>query len=246
MHLDALKKYDSFGLEALKESPLISNREDRKYIIPINRVDEVLLRCFDHYNILEIEGERIFDYSNTYYDTKELSMYHLHHRGKKNRCKVRKREYLKTNETFFEVKINNNKNKTIKHRIQTQAFEDAIEKIKEFSFYDPSLLHPVLNISYKRITLMHKNLLEKITLDLAMKCKADGNQVSFEQIVFAEVKTINSHEIEFCNIMKNLIIRGGSLSKYCLGIICLFIDVKHNNFKIPFIKIKKSAAHAIS
>lgn len=156
-----------------------------------------------------------------------------------------KREYLNTGDTFFEVKVSNNKDKTIKHRIQTAVYEEAKATIQQFSLYEPSLLHPVLTISYQRITLMHKEQLEKITLDVALKCAADGKQISFEQIVFAEVKTINSHQIEFCNIMKNMGIRGGSLSKYCLGIISLFTDVKHNNFKVPLINIKKSAAHAI-
>ncbi len=233
-------------LDKLNAFPLISNREDRKYIIPVHRMDELLQQCLAHYNILEIEGERIFDYRNTYYDTKELSMYHLHQRGKKNRCKVRKREYLNTHDTFFEVKISNNKDKTTKHRLQTEVFEDAKEMIKQFSMYDPSMLYPTLTIIYRRITLKHKCQLEKVTMDMALTCTADGKQASFDQLVFAEVKTMTPHQIEFCGIMKNMGIRGGSLSKYCLGIISLYPNVKHNNFKVPLVKIKKSAAHAIS
>ena len=78
-----LQTFKTIGLDALNKNLLLTNREDRKYIFPINQLEKVLLKCNENYAILEIADSRLFDYRNTYYDTKDLSMYHQYQRGKK-------------------------------------------------------------------------------------------------------------------------------------------------------------------
>ena len=246
MLLKILQTYKTIGLEALNKNLLLTNREDRKYVFPINQLEKVLLKCNENYAILEIGASRIFDYRNTYYDTKDLSMYHQHQRGKKTRCKLRHRVYLQTNDSYFEVKTSNNKDKTTKERCKAQSINDATELIEQYSPSKVNELLESLCIEYKRITLLHKVHTEKITFDIQMSCSRAENKISFEQLVFAEVKTMTGHNIAFCTIMKDMEIRSGSLSKYCIGIANLYKDVKQNNFKVTLKKIQNKTTYATS
>ena len=79
-----------------------------------------------------------------------------------------------------------------------------------------------------------------------MSCSRAENKISFEQLVFAEVKTMTGHNIAFCTIMKDMEIRSGSLSKYCIGIANLYKEVKQNNFKVTLKKIQNKTTYATS
>jgi hypothetical protein len=241
-----LLTYKTIGLDALNNNLLLTNREDRKYIFPIKLLETVLLRCQENYAVLEIADNRMFDYRNTYFDTKDLSTYHQHHNGKKNRCKLRHRTYIQTNDSYFEIKTSNNKDKTTKERCKAQSINDASSLIAQHSPFKPIELSESLCIEYKRITLLHKIHTEKITLDIQMCCSRNENKISFDKLIFAEVKTMTGHDIEFCSIMKEMGIRTGSLSKYCIGIANLCKEVKQNNFKVSLKYIQTINAHATS
>lgn len=227
------------SIETLNEKNLLTNRQDRKFIFSAELFNKVIEHCVLHYNILEITGVRSFRYSTTYYDTEDMHMYHQHQRGKKNRCKIRKRTYLENGNSFIEIKIKNNKDRTLKYRVPGNRPEDAFSLISSHTPYSVDALMETLSVNYRRITLLHKEKDEKITLDTELIFQNEKHQIAFDQLVFAEVKTTDAHSIEFCQIMKSMGIRSGSLSKYCLGVMSFYPTIKQNNFKLSLKKLLK-------
>ncbi len=236
-----LNNFCSFTVDTLSQKSLFTNRQDRKFVFSSELLNQVLEICSQEYRILEIDGIRNFKYKTTYYDTVSLDMYHDHHRGKKNRCKIRERQYLDSQIGFYEIKIKNNKGLTVKYRIknnQSTAFNDLISLHTRFSFKE---LKQIFHLDYYRITLLHKVKNEKVTIDNSLNYSMQDRIVPFNNFVFAEVKTNNGHDISFCEKMKNMGIVRGSLSKYCLGILCYYPGIKQNNFKQSYKKFQKKS-----
>ncbi len=243
MPLETIHLFDSATLAQLDEKNLLSDRRDVKYVFPKQIAEDVLERCRCHYNVLDINGIRAFGYHTAYYDTPDLRFYKEHHRGKLSRAKVRVRKYLDSNQSFVELKIKNNKDKTIKTRVAGNYVGVAADMILERAGISAEALIESMTIQYKRITLVHKTKSEKLTLDFDMLMKHNESEVSFPELCFAEVKTEAHQRTDFCMIMKKLKIREGSTSKYCLGIVGLHPEIKKNNFKLPLGRIYKTQAN---
>lgn len=100
-------------------------------------------------------------------------------------------------------------------------------------------------VRYTRITLLHKQKNEKVTLDFGItwgdpRAEADNSAiVPFENVIIAEVKSTNLHFNTFQGIAKKHGIREGSLSKYCLGCLTIYPTIKHNRFKQTYQHILK-------
>ena len=92
----------------------LMNRIDLKFCFHFNQACHVFESIKDNYSVLEIDGQSIFSYYNTYFDTSDNQMYLNHHNGKLNRYKIRVRRYNQTNNSFLEIKFKNNKGRTIK------------------------------------------------------------------------------------------------------------------------------------
>ena len=225
-------------IDLQNKAPLME-REDKKFVMTALQINDVLADCLKEYQILKIENDLFFDYKTAYYDTKELELYQNHHNGKGNRNKIRERLYVKSGLKFIEIKNKNNKGKTIKHRVESNTILEAKKFIANHSGLSVSDLLKTLSIEYSRITLLHKTNLEKVTLDYDLVFFNDNATVNYKNIVIAEVKTEKTNDIEFCHIMKKHTIREGSLSKYCLGLVSLNNQIKHNNFKHNYNQILK-------
>ena len=220
------------------KAPLME-REDKKFVMTPLQIKDVLVDCLKNYQILKIENDLIFDYKTAYYDTNSLELYRNHHNGKGNRNKIRERLYVNSGHTFVEIKTKTNKGKTLKQRIESDSIHQSKEFVMTFSGLSVSDLSKTLSLEYSRITLLHKTKLEKVTLDYNLVFFDKKNTVKYEKIVIAEVKTEKPTDIDFCDIMKKHAIREGSLSKYCLGLISLNNQIKHNNFKQSYNQILK-------
>jgi hypothetical protein len=110
---------------------------------------------------LGISGDHTFTYENTYFDTDYFLFYHQHHNEKRKRFKVRFRKYSSTDESFFEIKIKNNKNRTIKKRFLVDEGNGMLgekEKhlVSEIIGLPPEQLTPKLNVQFSRITYPSK------------------------------------------------------------------------------------------
>lgn len=240
---ETIHLFDPATLSELDEKNLLSNRRDIKYVFPNRFTRDVLMACLTNYNVLDINGIRTFGYHTTYFDTSDLHLYNEHHRGKLSRAKVRLRKYLDSNQSFVELKIKNNKDKTIKSRVAGDRIAVAADMILEQAGISTEALMESMTIQYKRITLVHKTKNEKLTLDFEMLMKHNESEVGFPELCFAEVKTEARQRTDFCMIMKQLKIREGSMSKYCLGIVRLYPEVRKSNFKLSLGRIQKTRAH---
>ena len=238
-----LNQFTPISLEEMDAVKLL-DRMDRKYIFHTDRLEAILLNLKENYRILEVKGLKCSRYETRYYDTPGFEMYVQHHNGKLNRHKVRFREYLDSGIGFFEVKFKSNKGRTIKDRVKLRTDNRTIDGETEFLLrkktrYNASMLQEAIQVNYSRITLVHNEFRERLTLDLDLTYNFRGNLASFPTLVIAEIKQARSAGSPFCILMQDNFIPTLSLSKYCFGIASLNPDVKKNNLKPKLHNVQK-------
>ncbi len=235
---NALSDYESIGLHELNEVRLM-NRRDMKYLFPVQRVPEILVELGDRYRVLEIGGMRGQEYETLYYDTDDLDMYRMHHRGKRERHKVRFRRYTTSDTVFLEVKRKDNKGVTEKSRVQCEGAERFLlseeeEFLSTYSPFEEANLHPVIRNSFRRITLISKEEKERITIDydLEINMAENGKSVDLRGISVAEIKREGTvRHSPMSKILHRWHIRPTRFSKYCIGVVKLKSGVPTNRFK---------------
>jgi len=240
-HIDAFKATTLDEMNAIK----LLNRIDTKYVFNQKKLTEVLHVLKDYYYVLEIDGKRIMSYENEYFDTKDFLLYNKHQRGMLNRTKVRIRKYVDSNLSFIELKRKNNKSRTIKNRIVIKDNEDIhTTRIQTFLETNSNLkvsdLQERLYINFQRITLAHKNLEDRCTLDINLEAHWKGKKYTFENLAIAELKQEKFRNTSDFNLsLKKLKIHPGSFSKYCFSFFNLNPNLKKNNFNKKNHLIKK-------
>jgi len=247
----ALSLFQSHGLNDLDAANLM-NRVDSKFILPISFLPDVLAQLKTHYSVLEINNKRISAYHNQYFDTPDMTLYQDHHNGKLNRYKVRRRLYVDTNTSYLEVKLKNNKKRTIKSRIKLtgQSAEYTrcakfIEEQMQINVNNMNLRH--LDISqqggYKRIALANEAQAERLTLDFDLwyQDRRGNNNVKLPGFFIAELKqNKKSKRSPFYQLMSANHIFPTSFSKYCIGCALLYkSSIKSNRFKSILSRIEK-------
>ena len=235
---------------SLKEMDDVSlmKRTDTKFIIPENKLHTVLTIIKDQYKILEINKNRIMSYSSLYFDTNTKKFYQDHHNGKNNRIKVRMRKYLESDICFFEIKQKDGKGKTTKSRIKINDF-DSILQDEYIDFIETKTsqrfdLIPIISNKFNRITLVNKTAKERLTIDLNLSFTKGKSIKEYNNLVIIEVKQEKFNRNS--PVIKALKIKGINpfrISKYCIGMISLYKDLKYNRFKEKLIKINKVTSY---
>ncbi len=230
-------------LEDMNEVSLM-NRIDTKFICNRRELAAILARAADDYAVLEIDGVRIMDYRNQYFDTENKQFYLDHHNGKKDRSKVRIREYVDSGLVFLEVKRKNNKGRTRKTRSRIPAFQKILSK-DDLNFVNKLLpkqeeLFPTLQNSFRRITLVSQNSRERVTFDWQLNFNNHEKSTRLEELVVAEVKQASyDPSTPMFKLLRMHRIMPYRISKYCIGISSLYNDVKSNLFKEKLLRINK-------
>lgn len=231
-----LSEFNPVSLNEIDEVKLM-NRIDRKYWFHISLLNELLEKVTYFYDILEINGKRLMEYQSAYFDTADNFMYIKHHNRKLNRYKVRRRKYLTTDDSFFEIKLKTNKKRTIKKRIATTfngvAFlEKEIDFLNEKTPFKGDELTNSLNNQFYRITLIHKEKLDRCTIDVQPQFWNARGKVSFKNLVIFEMKRGRSIKSSpMISLLRKMKIRQRGLSKYCTGRALLEPKLKRNAFK---------------
>lgn len=234
--INPLGLFSSLSLEELGRASLL-DRQETKYLFPEGRLLSLLSSLETGYRVLEINDRRSFDYHSLYFDTPDRLFYQQHHAGALPRWKVRQRTYLNTQKSFLEVKYKDTRGVTHKDRQQFNHPKELIPGTG--SLFIKSLcpcrfgdLLPVLETHYSRITLVHKNKGERITLDLKLRFSDGTYSKSLPNLVVAEIKQdrLNPRS-PFFSLARQNGIRPGSFSKYCIGSLLLNPGLKHNRFK---------------
>lgn len=226
------------------EAVKLQNRIDTKYVFHISKLPVFLEQLQEDYRVLEIEGVRLQRYQTVYFDTPYYWMYLNHHNGHLKRFKLRSRRYLDTGQTFFEIKCKTNKERTIKNRTRQEGQQEEIS-VKQahllslFTSFSAEMLVPSLWVSFSRITLVNQAQTERITIDTGLQYRKDGKEVTYSNLIIAELKQDRTAVSRFQRIAHNNHINGMKISKYCLGIISLNRQIKQNRFKEKLIQINK-------
>jgi SPX domain protein involved in polyphosphate accumulation len=190
-------------------------------------------------------------YKSLYFDTEKFDLYRLHQNGKLNRYKVRIREYVETDVKFLETKFKTNKGRTVKTRREKSGDFD-LEDI-DYDFIDKHtqvptrLLKPCLWVFYSRITLVNNSMTERVTLDLNLEFDNNTNKVGYKNIVIAEVKRDKlANDSMFSELLREAKIQNSGLSKYCIGLVSVYDNVKYNKMKPKILKLKKISRKYVS
>ena len=231
-----LTHFSPISLAEMDDVALL-NRTDTKYVLTLPQLCEVLTALPQHYRILEINHIRLNHYQTLYFDTPTFDLYLAHHAGRRDRVKVRSRQYVDTHRSFLEIKHKTNKDHTIKHRLPTTGFVTHLTaETDEFLHAEmPTTtlnLEPKLGNNFSRLTLVSLHRPERLTLDVQLQFISGREAVSLPEIVIAEVKQVGRNpDSDFIQQMRAMKIQPMGFSKYCMGISLLYPQVKHNNFK---------------
>lgn len=236
MWANPLTIYNHISLTDMEKVEL-QNRFDRKFCIPREKLSDILLEVHEQYYLLNIQGVTAQWYETIYYDTPENSMYLSHHNGKQNRYKIRKRIYHVSNLVFLEIKIKNNKGRTVKKRLQTDNVTSTLnERESEFILrhtpFQPRQIKPVMENSFRRITLVSRTFNERCTIDTDLMFTGPDKNQKISEVVVIEIKAgerlIHS---PLYQALKKYRIHEVGFSKYCIGRALLDKSLKQNNFK---------------
>lgn len=245
--LAVARKVDQFDAISLSEMDNVSlmNRTDTKFIVPIGKLPALLDDLLPYYRCLAVEGYRRCDYNTLYFDTPDLQLYHDHQRGRLKRYKIRRRRYVQSNQSFLEVKLKNNKGRTIKNRITqpllpfVSGYDAGGDFLSRHTPFGPDMLQPVLWVDYTRITLVNRHTAERLTLDLDLTFHMGRKEKKYPTIMVAEVKQESLRHSVFLDLMKEQGIRPGGISKYCLGMMSLYQPIKCNRLKPKWLHFQK-------
>lgn len=231
-----LTRFEPISLAEMDHVALL-NRTDTKYILRVSQLTTILQALTDQYQALDIQGTRLNHYQTLYFDTPDFALYRQHHNGVRARYKVRMREYVDSDLTYWEVKCKTNQERTVKARLKSPEETDDLEQqVTEFIGAHVPVsadeLEPKLWNKFMRITLVSKHFPERLTLDMGLEFGWGDASVTLPGIAVAEVKQERSSpHSDFVQQMRRLGIRPASFSKYCAGVCLLYDGVKTNNFK---------------
>jgi hypothetical protein len=237
--------YNQFTNISLEEADKWSllDRVDKKFVMHDSQLEGLLQKLVNEYYILQIEGRSSLPYQTVYYDTDELSMYHVHHNRKLNRYKIRIRTYLSTGEKYLEIKFRSNKGRSEKTRIISENITELKEELPEefiqrHTIYNSRELIPRLATSFFRTTLFHKKNHERVTIDREIAFQKGENKKILPGLVLLETKTLrHENSSMLIKVLKETKILQMRMSKYCTGINLLYPHVKSNRFKEKINKI---------
>mgnify|MGYP001598979120 FL=1 len=243
MDVSKLSGFASISLEEMNGVSLLK-RVDTKFLTTNSELSKLLPLLYSDYQILEIDENRLMNYSTLYFDTKDLRCYKEHHNGKAKRHKVRIRRYVESDICFLEVKEKQNSGMTNKVRCSIDDFEtDLSPKSKKFienATKKDWELEPTLHNYFKRFTLVNTQRSERVTIDTGLEYKTDSITKQFKNVVVIEVKQEKQNtRTPIYSILKSNRIRTVSFSKYCMGVANIFSGIKANKFKELNLKINQ-------
>src|SRR5215208_1297450 len=114
---DLFTDLSAVALDEMNDRAALQRRTDNKYVVALDDLAGLVDDLADTHEALEIDGERLFDYESTYFDTPSLRCFRDHVRDRTPRFKARTRCYLTTGECFFEVKVKQEDGETAKRNV---------------------------------------------------------------------------------------------------------------------------------
>lgn len=234
-----LSQFTPISIEELDAQFDSFNRKETKFVFSDAILENFLQDLPKSFSILKIQHSFLARYENVYFDNESFTYFKDHVRGKYPRYKIRYRKYLETGDEFFEVKIKTNKGQGQKLRLNKDELNQFL--LEKEGYYFDQLRRGIEN-SYSRITLFHSGMKTKMTLDLDLKLFYDGRLVDgLGNFIVLEIKGDKINNSELGSIFRKYKLRPKKFSKYLLGMIFEFPELKHNRYK----HLEKYQTHAV-
>ena len=105
--------------------------------------------------------------------------------------------------------------------------------LRQHAWYDQSKLFPLLENSFRRITLVNKRMTERLTIDteVAFRCLQSGQTASLNDIVIIELKRDGRTPSPIKEVLRKLHVQSSGFSKYCIGSALTSVNLKKNRLK---------------
>lgn len=238
-----LESYNPITLEEMKGIRLM-NRIDTKFITTTDMLLLLLEMARNEYHVQETNAERNMLYRTLYYDTQGFDMFYVHQHGHANRQKMRFRSYVGSDLHFLEVKTKNNHGRTKKKRIRVDSREIGKEQrdfLSQTLRYDADGLVPAIENAFRRITLVNKQLTERLTIDteLCFNNIVSGQQCEMNPLVIIELKHDGLQPSPVLDMLRQLRIHPHGFSKYCMGSALTNPSLRINRFKPKLHDVEK-------
>ncbi len=231
--MEPLAQFAPISLEDLTVRAELLRRFDTKYIVPLQRINDVYAALSDGTLILENDGRRTTSYVTAYFDSEHLHTYFDHLKKRRKRFKIRTRYYAEPTNGFLEIKIQMPRGQTRKARwpldvsqagpVLTDDHKVLLNEALQSSSYQP-LSHrycQTLTTTFSRTTLFDPVTLERITIDFDLLASADGASVELgHRHAIIEIKSPTQVD-KAHRIFTQLGLRPASVSKYCVAITAL-------------------------
>ena len=231
--LPGTERLQPVGLEALDAAAALRRRFDIKYLMPRDAVAELLERLRPTHRVLEIDDLRAFRYRTTYFDTPELTTFRDHVQGRRRRLKTRVRRYVELGHCYFELKLRGPRNCTVKRRLAHDPAmagsltADSVAALRhwveaEYGRPAPGPLAPVLEVDFRRTTLVALDRGERLTIDVDVGMRTtsgDGSGHLDRDLALVESKSPRGLALATRELNMLGARRLEGMSKYCLGVV---------------------------
>ncbi|WP_431729444.1 polyphosphate polymerase domain-containing protein [Verrucosispora sp. TAA-831] len=224
------------GLADVLGQAALQTRVDRKYVVPVHALPDLLDRLTAYAQVLEIDGARSFRYESVYFDTPLLASYHCAAYRRRRRFKVRTRTYLDSAQCWLEVKISGARGNITKHRLPYlpqdratvdpgRAFVDeALVREAVAPATAGSSLEPVLVTGYRRTTLLLPATASRVTVDTGLTWQDGDLVLRLPDLAVVETKT-GSAATQADRLLWRAGLRPVRISKYATGLAALRPDL---------------------
>jgi hypothetical protein len=224
-HLECLKKIspNQFTITKTKDTPV------RKYLLSFSDLLDILSNKRKEYYLVAPDLNLLKDIEITYYDTSQLTFYRQLLVGGIHKLKIRRYNCSQSHMSFIEVIDYNNFQESTRFKISPDLLNiTTLSDPKIASFIEkylptsPSLLKPVLGISYKKFELISCDGSEQVSINFNISFYNNTERKYLEHTVIAEIKQAHSSTCYFDNIMQVAGANMVNVSKYRLGFLMLY------------------------
>ncbi|HET7431806.1 MAG TPA: polyphosphate polymerase domain-containing protein [Nocardioides sp.] len=228
-------------LPTLEAGAALLTRVDRKYVVPLATFERLVSSLGDEWRALEIEGRRLFGYTSTYFDTEDLHTYRAHLQRRRRRYKVRVRRYADSELCMLEVKRKGWRGLTVKERQPHPTWQQAELGPDGCAFVSGVLgdhaaapatdLRPVVVTTNRRATLASLTDRSRLTVDADLTCGWGEHLTALRPDHVVLESKVEGHASTVDRMLRRLGERPVAISKYCVGVASLGLDVPSNPWR---------------
>ncbi|MCG7284363.1 polyphosphate polymerase domain-containing protein [Cellulomonas sp. ACRRI] len=234
-HLADVGHLPAIGLDELQETAALQTRVDRKYVLPLAAVPDLVAALPAGARRLVIGDRDAFGYESVYFDTPGLDAFHLAAGRRRRRYKVRTRTYTDTGGCWLEVKTRGPRGTTVKDRREHDVRERAevgdalgfvVDTLRAHGVHLPDaaagdelLLAPTLTTQYHRRTLYLPDG-ARLTVDTGLEWIGARSAAAVPEHAVVETKSVGGASVAD-RALWALGHRPSRISKYATGLVVL-------------------------